>query len=80
MASKKNRKKGVRKLPSEKLNAKTVMELDETISASEREIEIQAKKLVSEGIAKDIVQAQEMVLRNPANSKLSAEYVAKFRQ
>lgn len=71
--------KGVKKLPSEKLNEKVIREFDETVSASEARIEDLAKKLVADGIAKDMTEAQGLVLANPANAKLKSEYEAKFK-
>ncbi len=76
MGSLKSRKKGVRKLPSEKLKGK--IELDETVTVAEGKIEDLAQELVKNGTAKDIAEAQSMVLRNPAHSGIRTQYEKKF--
>lgn len=77
MASGKNRKKksAARKLPSEKIK----QEFDNTVTSAEGKIESLAERLVADGVAKDLTEAQGMVLRDPANGELVKQYEKKFQ-
>lgn len=52
--------------------------LDEKVGSGEGKIEQLAEKLVADGTAANIVEAQEMVLRDPAHADIRREYEGKF--
>ena len=61
-----------------KPRAKREIELDETIGTAEEKIEGLAETLVADGVAKDLAEAQSMVLRDPANLALRNKYEEKY--
>ncbi len=74
MGSLKNQKKAPAKAKS-----KCDMLFDNTVSTAEDKIEGLAEKLVADGTAGSLGEAQEMVLKDPANSGLRQQYEGKFR-
>jgi len=60
-------------------NQKAGILFDTTISAAENRVEELAQKLVADGEATDLGEAQSMVLRDPGNHKLRTDYERKFQ-
>lgn len=66
------------KKPAAKAESKAEMLFDETVTSAEDKIEGLAGDLVKSGVAKDLAQAQEMVLSDPQHSDLRRQYENKF--